>query len=79
MKKINRNGMWPAICKNGAANNMNSIGPTSDNGYGRSSKFQGHGLGLAIVKRLANLNNGNVRVESTPEAGSRFFVELPGG
>ncbi len=42
-----------------------------------SNPTEGAGLGLAIVRRLALAMGGRVWVESTPGAGSRFFVELP--
>ncbi len=42
-----------------------------------SNPTEGAGLGLAIVRRLAMAMGGRVWVESTPGAGSRFFVELP--
>jgi signal transduction histidine kinase len=39
---------------------------------------QGAGLGLAIVKRLAELHGGSVKIVSTPGAGTRVTVMLPG-
>ena len=38
---------------------------------------KGTGLGLTIAKDLVELNNGKIWVESTQNAGSKFFVELP--
>jgi signal transduction histidine kinase len=38
---------------------------------------EGAGLGLAIVRRLVLAMGGRVWAESSPDAGSRFFVELP--
>lgn len=37
---------------------------------------QGSGLGLAIVQQLARLMRGDVRVESSPDTGSTFFVHV---
>ncbi len=37
----------------------------------------GNGLGLAIVYQIVQGHRGAIRVDSTPEEGSRFFIELP--
>src|SRR5205085_775266 len=38
----------------------------------------GTGIGLAVVKKVAELLDGEVRVESEPGKGSTFAVKLPG-
>jgi len=45
----------------------------------RSRELGGTGLGLSIVKHLAHAFGGNVSVESQPQRGSVFRVELPRG
>jgi signal transduction histidine kinase len=41
------------------------------------SQYVGTGIGLSIVERAVSKMNGRVGVESTPGAGSRFWIELP--
>ncbi|MCR8922962.1 CHASE domain-containing protein [Dasania sp. GY-MA-18] len=38
--------------------------------------YGGTGLGLTITKQLIDLMKGGIRVESTPQQGSRFYVQL---
>lgn len=40
-------------------------------------RHRGTGLGLPLCRNLATLLGGRLWLESEPEAGSRFFVELP--
>ncbi|GAB2967725.1 ATP-binding protein [Hymenobacter coalescens] len=40
-------------------------------------KPEGSGLGLAISKRIVELHEGRIGVDSAPQQGARFWVELP--
>ncbi len=42
-----------------------------------SRSYPGTGLGLSLVKRLVDLHGGRVRLESSPNRGSRFEVAIP--
>ena len=42
-----------------------------------STEARGAGLGLAITKSLVELHHGHIRVDSTPDNGSRFSFTLP--
>lgn len=62
----------------------------ADNGHGMTSdemskifddfyttKARGTGLGLSIVRRLVNDLGGRINVDSQPDEGTRFTIELP--
>ena len=42
-----------------------------------SSRFEGSGLGLSICREYTKMLNGNIRVESEPDKGSTFYVNIP--
>jgi signal transduction histidine kinase len=41
------------------------------------NQYEGTGIGLAIVRKVVERMGGKVGVESEPDRGSRFWVELP--
>lgn len=42
-----------------------------------SRKYGGTGIGLTITKQLIELHGGKIRVESSPDSGSKFIFTLP--
>jgi len=45
----------------------------------RGRSFEGSGIGLSLVQELVRLHAGEIRVESTVDVGTAFFVDLPLG
>ena len=43
----------------------------------KTREFEGTGLGLAITRELVQMLGGTIRLESTPDQGATFVVELP--
>jgi two-component system, sensor histidine kinase and response regulator len=43
----------------------------------KTQYISGSGLGLSIVKKLTDMYSGNIGVESRPDQGSKFTVQLP--
>ena len=51
--------------------------PFSQDKGGARSEYKGTGLGMAITKQLTDLMNGTIEVESKPDKGSKFTVNIP--
>lgn len=51
--------------------------PFSQEEQGYTRKYEGNGLGLAIVKKYCELNNADIRVNSTKGKGTIFTVKFP--
>lgn len=43
-----------------------------------TTKTRGSGLGLAVARQVVEAHRGTIRLESPPDGGARFVLELPG-
>jgi signal transduction histidine kinase len=77
----NKTGLSVAIIDNGPG-----ISPTDQEvifdrfrqlDAGTTKEHRGHGLGLSICWALAELLGGTLDLDSQPEQGSRFVLEIP--
>lgn len=82
-----------SITISGISENGRSTYIVEDNGIGIAKHHQanifemfhrldpaatpGDGMGLTLVRQILTRLDGNIRVESEPDKGSRFYVELP--
>jgi signal transduction histidine kinase len=41
--------------------------------------YEGTGIGLAIVRKTIERMGGTIGIESSPNSGSRFWIQLPSG
>jgi two-component system phosphate regulon sensor histidine kinase PhoR len=44
---------------------------------GETYTAKGFGIGLSFVKQIINAHNGKIKIESVPNKGSNFTIELP--
>jgi signal transduction histidine kinase len=77
-----RNDEWMELCvaDTGCGIPRDEIGKIFDKFFRGESvpvEAKGAGLGLCIAKSLVELHGGSIRVESTPDQGSRFVFTLP--
>ncbi len=67
------------ILDNGIGMNEQTINHIFDKFYqgDKSHSSEGNGLGLPLAKRIIELCDGNIKVNSTIEKGSKFIIKLP--
>lgn len=56
---------------------MEVFEPFSQADNSTTRKFGGTGLGLAITKKYCEMLGGEIKVDSTPDKGSTFFIHIP--
>lgn len=73
----NGNRIKIVISDSGIGISQEHIKHIFDNFYQVNVNFAGSGIGLAMVKAFVSLHNGTVSVESEPDKGTSFTIEIP--
>lgn len=75
--KKNRKTVCIEVSDNGAGIPSELVATIFDEFYTTKPLGKGTGLGLAIVKGIIDKHSGTIRVESEPNLGTSFKIELP--
>ncbi|MFC2150877.1 nitrogen regulation protein NR(II), partial [Calditrichota bacterium] len=73
--RLLNNKVLVTIADNGCGIEPDNVGKLFNPFF--TTRAQGTGLGLALVKKAVDLHKGKIWVESVPDEGTTFFVELP--
>ncbi len=78
LKRAKNNKLVTEICDTGIGISKeylpNLFTPFSQEEQGYTRKFEGNGLGLALVKKYCEINNAEIKVQSTKGKGTKFII-----